>query len=222
MAGMLLATLVDTSTAVAATRSRSAKVAALVDLLRALDREEVAPAVGFLTGVPRQGRIGVGWRTAFSVEVPHAADPSLGVLALDRILSQLATTSGSGSVAARQQLLADLYGRATAAEVAFIRRLLTGELRQGALGGVMTDAVAKAAGTPIALVRRAAMLSGDLGRTATLALDGGAPALESVTLALLNPIEPMLAATAADVAEALALTGPASQALRLGELRSSR
>ncbi len=219
MTGVLLATLVDTSATVAATRSRSAKVAALAALLRGLAPEEVAPAVGFLTGVPRQGRIGVGWRTAFSVEAQPANDPSLSVLDLDRALSRLATIAGAGSVATRQQLLADLFGRATAAEVSFVRRLLTGELRQGALAGVMADAVAKAAGVPLTVVRRAAMLSGDLGRIATMALEGGRSALESVTLAVLNPIEPMLAATAADVTEALALVGAASVEWKLDGAR---
>ena len=216
---MLLATLVETSSAVASTRSRKAKVAALAELLRALDAPEVEPAVGFLTGAPRQGRIGVGWRTAHGVEVEAATEPSIEVLELDAILSTLATTSGPGSVAARQALLADLFGRATPPEADFVRRLLTGELRQGALAGVMTDAVALAAEVPLEVVRRAAMLSGDLGRTAEAALSGGSEALESVRLAVLHPIGPMLAASATDVADALAKTGEASVEWKLDGAR---
>jgi len=216
---VLLAALVDTSATVAGTRSRTAKVTALVALLRGLEPDEVEVAVGFLTGAPRQGRIGVGWRTAFSVDVPPALSPSITVLELDASLTALAGTSGTGSVAARHALLADVFGRATAPEADFIRRLLTGELRQGALAGVMTDAIAKSAEVPIALVRRAAMLSGDLGRTATLALAGGASALEAVTLGVLHPIEPMLAASAADVTEALGLTGEASVEWKLDGAR---
>ena len=216
---MLLADLVATSAAVGATRSRTAKVAALVALLRGLTRDEVEPAVGFLTGAARQGRIGVGWRTAFSVEVPAAGDPSIEILELDAILTALAGTSGSGSVAARQDLLRDLFGRATAAEADFVRRLLTGELRQGALAGVMTDAVAKASEAPIAIVRRAAMLSGDLGRTAAFALHEGTAALQAVRLAVLHPIEPMLAASATDVGDALGKTGPASVEWKLDGAR---
>jgi len=216
---VLLAALVDTSHAVAATRSRRAKVEALANLLRELSLTEVAPAVGFLTGVPRQGRIGVGWRTAFSVDVVPAAEPSVEVLDLDTTLSALAATSGPGSVGARQQLLAHLFTRATAPEAEFIRRLLTGELRQGALAGVMTDAVATAAGVPIDVVRRAAMFSGDLGGTAVAALGEGRAALESVGLSVLRAIEPMLAATAADVTEALAKTGPASVEWKLDGAR---
>jgi DNA ligase-1 len=220
MAGVvLLADLVATSAAVAATRSRTAKVAALGDLLRMLDPTEVAPAVGFLTGVPRQGRIGVGWRTAFTVDVEPADEPSITIGQLDTTLDRLAATSGAGSVAARQELLGDLFRRATPPEAEFVRALLTGGLRQGALAGVMTDAVAKAAGVPLTLVRRAAMLSGDLGRTAVLAMAEGTAALEAVHLAVGNAIQPMLAASAGDVAEALQLTGRASVEWKLDGAR---
>ena len=216
---MLLAALVDTSAAVGATRARTAKVQALVTLLRGLAAEEIEPAVGFLVGVPTQGRIGVGWRTAFSVDVEHATAPTITIGELDDALTALAGTTGPGSVGARHALLTDLFSRATPEEADFIRRLLTGELRQGALGGVMTDAVAKAAEVPIAVVRRAAMLSGDLGRTATLALTEGRAALEAVQLAVLRPISPMLASTATDVTDALAKTGPASVEWKLDGAR---
>jgi DNA ligase 1 len=216
---VLLADVVATSAAVGATRSRKAKVAALTELLRALAPAEVEPAVGFLVGTARQGRIGVGWRTVVGIEGGPADEPSIGVLELDEVLTTLAGTSGAGSQATRQDLLGDLFGRATAAEADFLRRLLTGELRQGALAGVMTDAVATAAGVPIDLVRRAAMLSGDLGRTARLALERGADALGEVALEVLHPIQPMLAASAADVGEAVALTGPASVEWKLDGAR---
>jgi DNA ligase-1 len=216
---VLFADLVAASAAVAATRARTAKVAALGAVLRRLDPAEVAPAVGFLTGVPRQGRIGVGWRTAVKVDVPPATAPSITILELDAALSALAATSGPGSVAARQELLTELFGRATPPEAELIRALLTGGLRQGALAGVMTDAVAKAADVPLALLRRAAMLSGDLGTAAALALHQGAAALEAVSLAVLTPIQPMLAASAADVTEALSLTGPASVEWKLDGAR---
>jgi DNA ligase-1 len=216
---MLLARVVDTSAVVAATRARTAKVAALVDLLRSLDAREIEPAVGFLTGEPRQGRIGVGWRTALAVDVRPASSPSITIVELDAALATLAATTGSGSVAGRHQLLADVLARATADEAAFIRGLLTGGLRQGALAGVMTDAVAKAAEVPIEVVRRAAMLSGDLGRTAVMALCDGAAALAAVRLAVLHPIEPMLAASATDVADALEKTGTASVEWKLDGAR---
>jgi DNA ligase-1 len=216
---VLLASLVETSSTVAGTRSRKAKVEALAALLRDLAPDEVGVAVGFLTGMPRQGRIGVGWRSAYRQDVEPAGAPSVEILEVDRILTELAGTAGTGSQAARQALLTDLFSRATEREVDFVRRLLTGELRQGALAGVMTDAVANAAEVPISVVRRAAMLSGDLGRTASLAMAEGREALEAVRLAVLQPIQPMLAASAADVTEALGHTGPASVEWKLDGAR---
>jgi DNA ligase 1 len=216
---VLLADLVATSAAVGATRSRKAKVASLAALLGALAPEELEPAVGFLTGVPRQGRIGVGWRSVYGADHEPAAAPSVEILELDRILTELAGTSGGGSVAVRQQLLGDLFARTTDAEADFVRRLLTGELRQGALAGIMTDAVATAADVPIDVVRRAAMLSGDLGRTARLVRTEGRAGLEAVRLAVLNPIQPMLASSAADVSEALGHTRLASVEWKLDGAR---
>ena len=105
---------------------------------------------GSSPGAARQGRIGVGWRTAYREDVEPADEPSVEILEVDRILTELAGTAGAGSQAARQALLTDLFSRATEPEVDFVRRLLTGELRQGALAGVMTDAVATASGIPIA------------------------------------------------------------------------
>ena len=170
---VLLADLVDTSSAVAATRSRTAKVAALAGMMSSLDADEIVPAVAALCGAPRQGKIGIGWAT--SRVTGSASAPSLTIGDLDRTLSELAVTTGSGSQAARRALLDDLAGRATPAESDFIRRLLIGELRQGALAGLVQDAVAKAAGLPAPSVRRAAMLTGDLPHTAWLALDRGGP-----------------------------------------------
>ena len=138
---------------------RTAKVHALADLLGRLDRDEVVPAVGFLTGVPRQGRIGVSWATMSAIEVPPAAEATLTIGMVDEALSRIAATTGPGSTAARSARLTDLFQRATEAEAGFLWRALTGELRQGALEGVMADAVAKAAEVPIATVRRAAMFA---------------------------------------------------------------
>src|SRR5262245_39383111 len=167
---MLLADVVATSNAVAATRARSTKVAAIADLLARLAPAEVAIVVAYLSGETRQGRVGVGWATLFRVEVTPAATPTLTVTDLDRALDEIETTTGPGSGGARHAILEDLLGRATAEETDFVRRLIGGELRQGALAGLMADAIAKSASVPAALVRRAAMLSGDLGRVATIAL----------------------------------------------------
>jgi DNA ligase 1 len=219
-----LADLVETSERVAATASRSAKVAALADLLRRLEPDEVAPTVALLSGEARQGRIGIGWATLAGLAVTPAAEPSLTVGDFDRAMDRLATTIGTGSVAARNAALADLFGRATEAEDRFLRRSLTGELRQGALEGVMVDAVAKAGGLPAADVRRAAMLAGDLTHVARLALTpttagGGADALAAIRLRPLHPVLPMLAAGSPDVAAALEATGPASVEWKLDGAR---
>ena len=215
----LLADLVETSGRVASARARSAKVAALADLLRRLAPNEVEPTVAILSGEARQGRIGVGWATLSSVSVPPAAEPSMSVADLDTTLDRIAALGGPGSEGVRAVVLRELFARATAAEADFLRRLLVGELRQGALAGVMTDAVAKAAGVPIGDVRRAAMLAGDPCRVAAIALQGGAPALAAVGLRPLHPVLPMLAASSPDPVQALAATGPASVEWKLDGAR---
>ncbi len=201
--GPTLAALVATSARVAASSGRSAKRDALADLLARLPVEEVAIAAGFLTGEPRQGRIGVGWRTLSAVEVVPAAEASLSLTEVDALLDDLAALEGAGSGGRRRDLLADLLGRATAPEAAFLTRLLGGELRQGALSGVMTDAVARAAGVPVAAVRRAAMFGGDLPTVAALTVGGGTEALDAIGLEVGRPVQPMLASTAGSVAEAV-------------------
>jgi DNA ligase-1 len=197
------ADLVATSDAVASTSKRTEKIASIAALLATLDEAEVEAAVTMLTGAPRQGRIGVGWRTVFAVEVAPAEVRSLSVLDVDAALSALAACAGAGSQGERNRLLTGLLSASTAAEQSFVRRLLTGELRQGALEGVMADAIAKASGAPATVVRRAAMLSGDLARTACLALVEGEDGLSAVGLEVLRPVLPMLAASSPDVATAI-------------------
>jgi len=200
---MLLADLVATADIVAASSSRTAKRDALAAVLRTLDPDEIEPAVGFLMGDPRQGRVGVGWATVTSIAVAPAATPTLSVADLDDALDHLLVTTGSGSTAVRSDRLRVLFERATAAEAHFIQRVLLGELRQGALEGVMSDAVAAAAGVPVTAVRRAMMLSGDLRRTATVALTEGRGGLARIGLTVLRPVQPMLASSAGGVAQAL-------------------
>ncbi len=205
MTDTLLAAVVATTHEVVATRARSTKVAALADLLGRLQGDELPVVVAWLSAAPRQGRIGVGWRTVAAVEVPPAPAPSLTVLDLDRTLDELAGLSGAGSQKARSDLLHNLLTRATEDEQDFVRRLLVGELRHGALEGLVTDATAKALDVPLGAVRRAAMLAGDLPRVAVIARDEGEAGLTAVGLTVLRPVQPMLAQTAADVTEALAL-----------------
>ncbi|MBS2965670.1 ATP-dependent DNA ligase [Actinocrinis puniceicyclus] len=221
---MLFAELVQVSAAMAATRSRLAKVEALAGLLRAAAAEpEGAAAVrvvaAYLVGVPLQGRLGTGWRTLIRLDVPPAEAPSLTAAGVDAALQSLAGTSGSGSRGRRAELLGALLGAATAEEQGFLLRLLTGELRQGALEGVMLDAVARAAQAPGEQVRRAFMLSGSLPDTAAAAVCGGAQALAAVGLRVGRPIRPMLASSAESLPAALAELGQASVEYKLDGAR---
>ena len=199
-----LADVVLASSAVSATSSRSAKAAILAELLMALDPVEVPMVVGFLSGTPRQGRVGVGYSTVYGCAASPACEPSLTVRDVDVAIAQLESATGPGSGSRRKQLLATLLGRATEREAAFLRRLLTGELRQGALAGLMLDAVAKAAGASGEITRRALMLSGDLTRTAQLAMIEGEEGLKQVGFEIFRPILPMLASTAASISDAVA------------------
>jgi DNA ligase 1 len=216
---MLFAEVVATSDAMASTRSRSAKVDALARLLGSLAGDEIEIAVAWLIAAPRQGRIGVGWRTLRQLDVTATDGPVLAIVDVDRAVDELAACAGTGSGAERNRILTSLFERATASEQSFVVRVLTGELRQGALEGVMVDAVAKASGAPIASVRRAAMLSGDIARTARIALSEGQVRLDAVHLEVGRPVLPMLAATSADVVSAIAEVGRASVEWKLDGAR---
>jgi DNA ligase-1 len=215
----LLRDLVDASRQVAATSSRSAKIATLAELLRRLDDDEVAVAVALLSGVPRQGRIGIGYSIVFGIDVAPATEPSLTIGDVDRAIDSIEAITGSGSAAGRRELLAALLGSATDEEADFLRRLFTGQLRQGSLAGVMTAAVAKAAGVGVEITRRALMLSGDLARTAEIAMTDGEPGLRAVGFELFRPILPMLASTGATVTEAVTGVECASVEFKLDGIR---
>ena len=211
--------LVATSQIVAATPSRSAKTAALADLLNTADPEELAIVVGLLSGDPRQGKVGVGWSTLASLEAETAATPSLAVEDVDTMLTQVAASSGAGSQEQRQSILRETLERATPTEADFIRRLLVGELRQGANQGIVTDAVAKATEVPVTALRRAVMMSGDLADASRIAARSGRAGLDSVGLEVGRPIQPMLASTSPDVAEAMDAMGTASVEWKLDGIR---
>ena len=199
----LLAEVVAVSRALTDTSSRSQKVAILAELLERLNPTEIPTAVGFLTGTPTQGRVGIGYATVYGIaRAPHAK-PSLTIDEVDRTVAEVQATTGPGSVVKRKQLLAELLGRATDEEADFVRRLFTGGLRQGALAGVMVGAIAKAARVRAELARRALMLSGDLPHIAAVALTAGEDGLRAVRFELFNPILPMLASSAGSVLEAV-------------------
>lgn len=203
---MLLAELVATSEEVAATRSRKAKVALLADLLAHVEPDELEVVVSYLGGALRQRRTGLGWR-GVSAPAPPAAEPSLSVLEVDTAFAAMALLSGSGSQGARREAVADLFGRATAAEQAWLRAIVTGNLRQGALDAVTQEAVAQVADVPVTAVRRAAMLAGSTVDAARAAFEGE-DALAAIGLEVGRPVMPMLASSAPDVAAAMAGLSP--------------
>jgi DNA ligase 1 len=205
---VLLIDVATTSADVGGSASRLAKIARIAELLgRAKsDATLVAKVVAWLSGDLPQRQIGVGWAALRSIP-PAAAQPGLTVRGVDATLSEIGAISGKGSQSRRADLVAELFASATEVEQTFLRRLLTGELRQGALAAVMADAVAAAAQIPAAAVRRAAMLGGDLPAVAAASLSDGIVALEAFTLRVGRPVGPMLAQTAAGVAEALEKLG---------------
>ncbi|MEA2693230.1 MAG: ligase 1 [Acidobacteriota bacterium] len=217
---MHLADLVATSRRVTETRSRSEKTGALADLLRRLGPEEIDFAVAFLSGHLRQGRIGLGPAAIQGARPGTAADsPSLSLLEVDVTFARIAGTTGSGSTAERGRLLGGLLSRATAEEQDFLVRLLFGELRQGALAGLMAEALAAAAEVPADEVRRAFMLAGELPEVARAVLTLGRPGLVRFRLELFRPLQPMLASPAGDVSEALERLGEAAFELKLDGAR---
>ncbi|AKN17745.1 ATP-dependent DNA ligase [Mycobacterium haemophilum DSM 44634] len=205
---MLFFDVAATSRDVGGTSSRLSKVARIAELLRAAapDAHVVAIIVSWLSGELPQRRIGVGWASLRS-QPAAAPQPVLSVTDVDATFSEIGAVSGTGAQTRRGELVARLFAAATETEQLFLRRLLGGELRQGALAGIMADAVAVAAEIPAAAVQRAAMLGGDLPAVAAAALSGGPAAgraaLDAFTLRVGQPVSPMLAQTATGVADAL-------------------
>ncbi len=217
---LLLSDLVQTSRAVAATSGRRAKIELLADLLKRAGPEAIEIAIAFLSGATRQSKLGVGFATLHAARPEQAAAaPSLDLLTVDARLEEIADTAGKGSAQVKERSLRELLTRATRDEQDFLFHLMIGELRQGALEGLMTDAVARALGLPVAQVRRAAMLAGDLGTVAKVAQAEGAAGLSRFQIELFRPIQPMLAQAAEDVADALARLGRAALEYKLDGAR---
>jgi DNA ligase-1 len=216
---VLLAELAEVSRAVAGTPARLGKIDALSSALRSATPEEAPVVVAWLSGELPQRQIGVGWAALRSAPPPASA-PSLTVSDVDEAFSRIGAQSGKGSAAERKRLIGEVLGAATDGEQYFLVRLLSGELRQGALDGVMTEAVARAAGVPVAQVRRAVMLRGSLPAVAGAALSGGSAALAGFGLLVGQPLKPMLAASEPSIEEALAKTGgPAAVEWKLDGIR---
>ena len=204
---MLLADLVEAWRAVGATRSRTAKIQALAAALRTAEPDEVETTTSYLSGVLRQRRTGLGWRSLRQMSGP-APSSSLTVAEVDAAFDAMSKVAGAGAQGRRTALAEDLFGRATADEQHYLRGLVAGELRQGALDGLVLEAVAVAADVPSAAVRRAAMFAGSTLPVAAAALSGGVPALEEFGLRPGRPVKPMLATSATTVSDAMDKAGP--------------
>jgi DNA ligase 1 len=205
---MLLADVVVTSGVVAATRSRKAKVAAIAERLAQAEVAELPVVTAYLGGTVLQRRTGVGWRGLSALPEP-ADDPTLTPLGVHDTLDMLAALSGPGSQEARAHGVRDLFGRATGDEQRWLRGVLTGNVRQGALDALVQEAIAAASGIKLTAVRRAAMLAGGTVPIVVAAMTGGEDALAEVGLEVGRPVLPMLASTAPDVPAAITKAGGA-------------
>ena len=216
---MLLEEVALTSAAVAGTPGRLAKIERLAACLRRLRPEEIPVAVAYLSGELPQGSIGVGWASLRELPVPSSPPGTLELMEVDAAFTRLQNATGRGSQSVRRAEVAALFGRATEAERRFLFGLLSGELRQGALEGVMVEAIARAADLPSADIRRAGMLAGDLGMVGAAAIARGRDGLAAFRLTVLHPLQPMLAQTAEDIPAAFARISPASVEWKLDGAR---
>ena len=216
---MLLASVVETSQRIGETTKRLQKIDLLATLLRRLHSDEIEIAVVYLSGQTRQGRIGIGYAALRDAAGSPAATPNLELGEVDGALDTIATTSGSGSQRRRMELLRGVFARATESEQRFLTALLIGELRQGALEAVMVEGVAKAAGIAAERVRRAVMMAGDVAPVARAALEQGEAGLAPYDIQLFRPIQPMLAQSSEDIAEALADLGEAALEFKMDGAR---
>jgi ATP-dependent DNA ligase I len=211
--------LAATSAAVAASAARRAKIELLAAALRQLAPDEIEAGAAYLAGELRQRQIGVGWASLRDLP-PPAGEPTLTVGRVDAALAEIVVRSAAGPRGCRWTLLGALFTAATAEEQRFLGGLLSGELRQGAQAGILADAIATAAGTPLSDVRRALLLAGDLKTVARVALTEGAAGLALFRLQVGRPLAPMLAQSAATVDEALTATGgPAAVDVKLDGIR---
>ena len=216
---VLFVELADASERVAGTSKRTDKVAALAAVFAQIPPDEIEAAAAFAVGDTPVGRIGVGWATIRDVAPSPAPQPRLSVADVASTIGQIASISGAGSVARRRDLVHDLLAASTAPEQRLLRAILGGELRQGALDGVVAAAIAKAAGVKVAEVQRGAMFAGSLPAAAHAALTGGSDALAAIELTPARPVQPMLASPAEGVADALGATGLASVEWKLDGAR---
>ncbi|MGH7580201.1 MAG: ATP-dependent DNA ligase [Gemmatimonadales bacterium] len=217
---MKFAAVADASRRVAESRGRRDKIALLATLLAATPPDEIEIAAAYLSGAVRQDKLGLGWATIRNSLPGTAAErPSVELAEVNSALDQIARAGGKGSAGTKQRLLRELLSRLTAEEQRFLGGLIVGELRQGALEGLVVEAIAQASGRPPAEVRRALMMAGDLPAVARAALAGGDAGLSALGVQLFQPVLPMLAGSADDVGAALAELGEAALEWKLDGAR---
>ncbi|HEY1535209.1 MAG TPA: ATP-dependent DNA ligase [Polyangiaceae bacterium] len=216
-----LADIVTASREVAATRSRTKKIARFAELLRQASVEELPAAVGFLCGELRQGRLGLGYRTLHGLPSAGSEAPggAVSVLELDAVFQALEALSGKGVASEREQLLKALFARLSSDERDFVERLIVGELRQGALESIVLDALALAANIPSEAIRKAMLFAGNAADVAVSAFRGGEAELATYSVQLFRPLRPMLAQSAKDPAQALERTQPCAVEYKLDGAR---
>ncbi len=206
---MTLQDILTLSANVASTRARTKKIELLSSYLQQVPRHELPIAVKFLSGELMQGKLGIGpsaihsaLKSASGSAVGAHAD-TLSLTDVNTVLAEIAQTKGPGSNSRRNELLAGLLTKTTTAGQQFLGRLILGELRHGALEGIMIEAVTKATNVPATDIRRAVMVAGDLAAVAQVAAAEGTDGVRKFSLELFRPVQPMLAETADDVDEAL-------------------
>lgn len=221
MESLPLITLAETSLSVGATSKRNEKVRLLRAVLERTRPDELAFVAPMMAGQIRYGRVGLGYRSVANVldATAAASSPSLLAADVDTCLSAVKAMSGKGSAGARLGALSALMAQAVPAEQHYIAQLVWGEMRQGALEGVVVAAVAKASKSKVGAVRRALMFSGDLGEVAQTAMTEGSAGLTSYETRLFRPVVPMLAQSAESAAEALERLGTAAFETKLDGAR---
>lgn len=192
----------------ARTPGRLAKRRLVAEYLQGLPREDVEPAVNYLTGrtfAPSDPRA-LNVR-GLSRSTVAAEGPPLTLADVADAFAAIAEASGPGARREKQARLAALVARASDLERDVLARILGGEMRMGVSDGLVLEAIAEATGAEPAAVRRTVLFLGDLSAVAALALGEGAPALGAVRPRPFVPLSPMLGEIATDFGEVLRAHG---------------
>ncbi|MGA2971696.1 MAG: ATP-dependent DNA ligase [Candidatus Bathyarchaeia archaeon] len=195
--------------ALESTTKRTEKVAYLVSFLKSLSREEITPAVSFIVGRPfpesDERVLDIGGQTLWKINrgtgQSALVSKPVTILEVYRTFEKIATATGPGSRQRKETLVDTLLSRLPTSDAEYLMRIIFGEMRIGAVEGIVLDAIAQAASINLDSVRRANMLTGNLAQVAELALTKGPEAIKNVDVTLFVPIKPMLAEMAQDLGD---------------------